>query len=332
MTNRPTAPLLPSLFARRFVIISGKGGVGKSTISSALALAAARAGLRTCVLQLHTRDAIGRHFGSEQIGYDPVPLVPGLPLFGANLEPKQALREYGLMKLRFRALHRIVFENDVMRRLLRMIPGMNETFLLGKAWFMEEKEVDTQGRPLWDLLVVDAPSTGHGVSLFRLPEVLLQTVPVGPMAEDARRMRAMLTDPKRTSFNIVTLPQELPVNEAIDLSRQARESVGVPTGYLIANCVLPDLLPPIAPATLSRLARAANSTAVRGVVASTDHYLHWRGQQQAELQRLRQAAKLPVVELPHLLKPLDRQGIEHLSSLLLQAMNARPLPALESVQ
>ena len=233
------------------------------------------------------------------------------------------------MKLRFRALHRIVFENDVMRRLLAMIPGMNETFLLGKAWFMEEKETDESGAPLWDLLVVDAPSTGHGVSLFRLPEVLLQTIPVGPMADDARRMRAMLADPNRTSFNIVTLAQELPVNEAIELSRQAREVVGVPTGYLIVNQVLPDLLPDMTAPTLGKLARTASSNLARGALVSADHYVFWRAQQQEQLDRLRGMAQLPVVELPHLFGDIDGPAIDKLSQLLLKQMAANPVSPME---
>ncbi len=330
MSRRPTTQTLPSLFARRFVIVSGKGGVGKSTVSAALGVAASRAGLRTCVLQLNTRDALGRLFGRGAIGYEPVQLLDDAPLFGCNLEPQQASREYGLMKLRFRALQRIVFENDVMRRLLRMIPGMNETFLLGKAWFMEEKEVDAQGQPLWDLLVVDAPSTGHGISLFRLPEVLLQTIPVGPMADDALRMRAMLADPERTSFNIVTLPQELPVNEAVELSRQAREVIGVPTGYLIVNQVLPDLMSGIGTAALGKLARSATSNLARGALVSADHFVFWRQQQQEQLARLRAASQLPVVELPHLLSEIDGAAISDLSALLLQGMSARPLARVDA--
>ncbi len=315
---------IPSLFARRFVIVSGKGGVGKSTVSAALGLAAARLGLRTCVLQLHTRDAHGATFDVGELGYTPQRLDPDLPLYGTNLEPRQALREYGVMKLRFAALHRIVFENDVMQRLLRMIPGMNETFLLGKAWFMEEKEVDDAGQPLWDLLVVDAPSTGHGVSLFRLPDVLLETVSVGPMADDARRMKAMLSDPERTSFNIVTLPQELPVNEALDLTRQVREVVGVPTGYVIVNQLLPDLLPNISEGRLAALARAVPGVAGGGAIASAGHFHHWRSAQQAQLTRLRRDASTPVLTLPHLLAPVDRGGLERLSQLLLAGMRSDP--------
>ena len=317
----------PNVFAKRFVIISGKGGVGKSTVSAALGVAAAKFGLRTCILQLHTRDALGPLWQVDAGRYEPVQLTPELPLYVCNLEPKQALREYGVMKLRFAALHRIVFENDVMRRLLRMIPGMDETFLLGKAWFMEEMETDATGAPKWDLLVIDAPSTGHGVSLFRLPDVLLQAVPVGPMAEDARRMRDMLTDPKRCSFNIVTLPQELPVNEALDLAKQARQVVGVPSGYLIVNQVLPDLLDAL-PADLLA-ADAQQPEELRRAVTDAQAYAEWVQQQRAQLKRLESLR--PQLHLPHLLRPMSSEGVMELAEALVSQMGGQPLPEQGSV-
>lgn len=305
----------PDLFQRRFIIVCGKGGVGKSTLCMALGLAAARTGRRTCIVQLNTRDAIGRFFSKPPIQYEPTRLDPNLPLFGCNLRPRQALREYSLMKLRFRALHRLVFENEVMRRLLGMIPGMTETLLLGKAWFMEEMAKEVDGRPTWDTLIVDAPSTGHGVALFRLPEVILQAVPVGPMADDAKKMHALLSDPERTSFNIVTLPLELPVNETLDLQEQAREKIGLPPGYIFANMVLPNLLEGDAEQHLSALTDS-DDPVVQAAAQNATAYSRRRMAEQRQLERLRAAAELPVIELPHLLRPMDREGVERLADLI----------------
>ncbi len=302
------------LFQRRFIVVSGKGGVGKSTLCMAIGMAAAQMGKRTCIVQLNTRDAIGRFFGLPPIGYEPVQLLPDAPLFGCNLRPAQALREYSLMKLRFRALHRLVFENDVMRRLLGMLPGMTETLLLGKAWFMEEEERTDAGQPAWDALIIDAPSTGHGVALFRLPEVILQAVPVGPMADDARRMQALLADPNRTSFNIVALPMELPVNETIDLQRQALAVIGMPAGVIFANQVLPDVLPASFDGHLATLAASADPI-VQASAMNAQAYRRWRVAQQKQLGRLHHAASMPVVELPHLMRPMDLVGLQRLADL-----------------
>ena len=308
----------PRTFDRRFVIVSGKGGVGKSTVSAAIALAAARFGLRTCVLQLNSREAIAHYFDVPPVGFEPARLCDDLPLYAANLRPEDALREYGLMKLRFRALYRLVFENEVMRRLLRMVPGLNETVLLGKAWYMENELYDAEGNPEWDLLVVDAPATGHGVSLLRLPETILGAVPVGPMAEDARQMRALLLDPRRTSFNVVTLPQELPVNEALELAEEARRSVGVPGGFVIANCVLAESLADVTPAFLGSVAAGLGGLDAVAA-ASLDAAARWqrtRSDQQVQLARLRASSPLPVVELPMLFARPDRAGLETLSAVL----------------
>ncbi len=219
------------------------------------------------------------------------------------------------MKLRFRALHRVVFENDVMRRLLAMIPGMTETFLLGKAWFMEAMEQDESGRPRWDTLVLDAPSTGHGVTLLQLPEVLLSVVSVGPMAEDARRMSALLADPTRTALHVATLPAELPVNEALDLERLARERVGIPSGAMLCNQLLPDLLADVQDASMAALAGASDA-----VIAAAGHnasaFAGWRAQQQIQLDRLAAGTRMPLLRLPHLLGEVDRGGLGRIADAI----------------
>lgn len=304
---------LPESFTRRFVVVSGKGGVGKSTLAAAIALRAAQQGRRTCIVQLNTRDAIGPLFpGAGEVGYDPQRLDPALPLWSVNLRPGPALREYGLMKLRFRALHKVVFENDVMRRLLAMIPGMTETFLLGKAWFMEAMEQDERGNPRWDTLVVDAPSTGHGLTLLQLPEVLLSVVPVGPMADDARQMAAMLADPQRTALHVATLPAELPVNEALDMERAVADRVAVASGTMICNATLPSLLQASDRDVLAALA-AADDPALRAAASNGMAYASWHDQQRVQLERLRAGTHMPVLVLPHLLATVDRAGLERLA-------------------
>jgi len=308
------------LFDRRFVIVSGKGGVGKSSVSTALGIAAARLGRRTCIVQLHTRDTIGRHFGLPPISYEPLRLDPELPLWGTMLRPRDALREYSLMKLRFRALHRLVFENDVMRRVVDMMPGITEILLLGKAWHMESRAVDSEGAPTWDTLIIDAPSTGHGISLLRLPEVVLSAVHVGPLAEDARLMRELLTDPTRTSFNIVTLPQELAVNEALELAATAREVIGVPVGYMFVNCVLPPLFDSEQAEVIDHARGNGAGPLVDTCVAAVDHYLHRRGNQSQQLARVRAGSAMPLVELPHLMRAMDRAGLDRLSELCVDGM------------
>lgn len=312
------------LFERRFAIVSGKGGVGRSTVAMALGLASARYGLRTCIVQLGAHDWVGRPLGDVPSSYVPVQLDPGLPLYAANLTPADALREYGQMKLRFRALHNLVFENDVMRRLTRMVPGMNEMLMLGKAWHMEAADRRADGTPTWDLLVIDAPATGHGVSLLRLPQVITEAVPYGPMADDARAMKALLEDPMRTALHVVTLPQELPVSEALELCQQAQSQIGTPTGYLFVNQVLPRVLGESQRKALHAVTASATGHA-RSALHAVETYENWRTAQQAQLARLRRSSSLPIVELPHLLEPIGRAQLERLSECATAGMEAADL-------
>jgi anion-transporting ArsA/GET3 family ATPase len=308
------------MFQRRFVIVTGKGGVGRSTLAAALGLAAARYGMRTCVVQLNTRDELGRIFAVDASGYEPVPLVRDLPLFGCNLRPADALREYGQMKLHFRTLHKLVFENDVMQRLMRMIPGMNELVLLGKAWHMEAQERGSDGKLAWDLLVIDAPATGHGVSLLRLPQTILSAVPVGPMADDARQMQALLEDPARTSLHVVTLPQDLPATEALELCDEARNKLGVPTGNLFVNMVLPQL---VEDRQLRALQRGdADTPLLADAITAVAAHAKWHDAQQVQVRRLQKASALPVVELPHLFEAIGRAQIETLADVMVAGMEA----------
>lgn len=319
-----------SLFDRRFAIVTGKGGVGRTTVSLALGLVAARYGLRTCIVQLGARDWAGKPFGRVEPSYLPVPLLPlplggpELPLYAANLTPSDALREYGQMKLRFRAIYNLVFENDVMRRLTRMIPGMNEMLMLGKAWHMEAMDKGPGGKPTWDLLIIDAPATGHGVSLLRLPQVISESVPFGPMAEDARAMRALLEDPSRTALHVVTLPQELPATEALELCQQVRTTLGMPTGYLFINKVLGKVISESQRRSLKQVRERTSGLALSAVSAA-EVYEHWRAAEQLQIQRLLRQAALPTVELPHLLEPIGRSQLEQLANFAQAGIEAADL-------
>lgn len=228
-------------FDRRFVVMCGKGGVGRSTLCASVAVEAARRGKRVLVCELNTKERIPSLLGGRPGG----PVIthawsaesgPG-GVWCVNIVPEHAMREYGLMKLRVRALYRVAFENRLVRGFLRLVPGLPELLMLGKAFFHESEQDTLSGRPRWDMVVVDAPATGHGVSLLRIPQVVLAITSRGPMADDARRMQGLLTDPAKTSLNIVTLPEAMPVSEAIDLRRQLEEILHLPTGYVFLNAV-----------------------------------------------------------------------------------------------
>jgi energy-coupling factor transporter ATP-binding protein EcfA2 len=223
----------PPLLDRRLVIVTGKGGVGKSTVSAALALLAARAGKRVLVCEVNAQERIAPLLGAERAG--PVIRQATEGVFTVNVTPHEAMREYGLMVVKFRTIYEAVFENRLVRYFLRVVPSLAELVMLGKILY--EAKAEERGRPRWDLVLVDAPATGHAVQLLRVPSALVDTVPGGPLRQDADWMQAMLVDPARTSVAIVTLPEEMPVNEAVELDAQVRGGLGMHRGALFVNAM-----------------------------------------------------------------------------------------------
>lgn len=230
------SPQLPALQDRRFLLVTGKGGVGKSTVAAMLAAASAAAGRRTLVCELNTQERIPGLFSRPPVG--PRVTAIGENLWSVNIRPAEALEEYAVMKLRFKTLYSLVFENPLVQRFVSFVPGMNDLLLLGKA-FNHERERDREGRLAWDCVILDAPATGHGVSFFRLPKVILDHVPVGNMHDEAREMWDLLTDARRTAVHLVTLPEELPVQETLELHAVLAGQLGMPMGALWLNQVPP---------------------------------------------------------------------------------------------
>jgi anion-transporting ArsA/GET3 family ATPase len=300
-----------TLLERRLLIVTGKGGVGKSTVSAALALLAARAGKRVLVCEVNAQERVAPLLGAPPSGPVAREVLPGL--FTVNVTPPEAMREYGLMVLKFKTIYDAVFENRLVRYFLRVVPSLAELVMLGKI--LNEVRSEDRGRPRWDLVVVDAPATGHAVQLLRVPSALVDTVPGGPLRHDAEWMQALLVDPARTSLVLVTLPEEMPVNEAIELDAQVRSVLGIHRDALVVNA-MPDarfspgeearlvaleaLPPPVGPA-----ARAARLQALRAEQAAR------------YLARARAALDLPTTVIPLLPNPAwGREAVERVAAAI----------------
>ena len=291
--------------------MTGKGGVGKSTVAAALGLLAVRRGKKVLVCELNAHERVAPMLGAPPSGTSIREVLPGL--WSVNVTPHEAMREYGLMVLKFRTIYEAVFENRVVRHFLRVVPSLAELVMLGKV--LNEVRATEDGRPRWDLVILDAPATGHAVQLLRVPAALLDTVPAGPLRSDAEWMNALLVDPRSTAVSIVTLPEEMPVNEAVDLDRQVRGVLGMPSGALLVNA-MPEVrfareererlgLLAAAPSPLGPAARAARLQAIRAEQATR------------YLERARAALDLPAVILPLVATDRwDRAAVERISAAL----------------
>ncbi len=277
---------------RRLVIVTGKGGTGKSTMATALALLAARRGQRVLVAEVNATERVAPLLGAPPAGPEIREARPGI--FTVDVTPPASLREYGLHVVKLRAVYDAVFENRLVRHFLRVVPGLGELVMLGKI--LHEVRAEERGRPRWDQVIVDAPATGHAVQLLRVPGAMLGMVPPGPLRNDAQWMQAMLLDPARTAALLVTLPEEMPVTEAIELDQQLRERVGIIPAAVLVNAMPQRRFTAAQSARLGALAAApppvgAAARAARLQAVRSEHA-------ERELSRLRSALRLPIACLP----------------------------------
>ena len=279
---------MANLFDRRLLIFTGKGGAGKSTVAAAAAVAAARRGKRVLIVEIGDHERIPPMFEAPDAGYAGARVhagrAPGsAPIWSMCLTAHEALHEFAVRSMKFEKLYSAVFENRVMRQFTAAAPGLDELTIMGKIEFLcREPRLSAKG-PSFDLVIFDAPATGHGLAVFGVPKTAMSMTRMGPLHAKAERMWHLLSDPARTALNIVALPEEMPVNEAIDL-HEAAEQMGLPRGKVVVNGVYPDFfpdehdelrrmreeaLPSSSPA--ARVSRAALDRAVASAVRREEH-------------------------------------------------------------
>jgi anion-transporting ArsA/GET3 family ATPase len=302
-----------SIFDKRLILVVGKGGVGRSTVAAAIADQCARSGKRTLLYETNANDRFGNYFDKPTVGTTAVQLANNL--WAVNATPASALEEYGLMILRWKSVYEMVFENRVTKAFLRAIPGLDDYALLGKVWYHTTDE--KRGKPVWDTVVFDMPASGHASSMLRVPWVIVETVPEGPLTRDARQVKELLTDPDRTAAVLVTLAEEMPVNEAIELETKLT-GLGIVPQQLIANQIFPDHFapPPVSQVLDTLLADATLATPLAELTELASLSRDRRALNARYLAELTKRAKTPLAELPMLFA-------HHLTHPHIQALGQR---------
>jgi len=265
-------------------------------VAAALGLVAAGRGLRTIVAEVARRDDVSRALGGE--GMHEEELAPRL--HHLSIDPEHAMELYLADQLPA-ALADLLASSRAFSYLAAATPGMRELLTVGKVWELAQEDRRTPGAEPYDLVILDAPATGHGVAVLSAPRTFAETARVGRIARQGRTIDAMVSDPERTGVVAVARPEEMPVNETLALQDALRDDVGLEVGLVVCNGVLAQRF---AAADVRALDAAPDRPEVRAA-----RHAHARARaQRSQLRRLRRGARAPVVTLPFV---FDEDGDKH---------------------
>jgi len=310
------------LLDRRLIFVTGKGGVGKSTVATALGLLASRHGLRTIVAELAGQRRTLQAFQQEGAPFEEVKLAPGL--FSISIDPQHAMEEY--LRVKTGAVGHVLASSKLFSAFAMATPGMRELLSIGKIWELAQLQRRTRGGAPYDLVIVDAPATGHGVGILKTPRTFADIARVGPIAHQGRAIAQTIADRSFTALVAVATAEEMPVNETLAM-REAVDREGLGLHGVVLNAVYPrrfgeeeaQQLRSLLPGTGSPAAHAA----LRAALSE-----HARVQiQEQQRERLRDGLGTELVELPYLFAA--ELGAEHLGLLadvLAGAIDGQPLP------
>ncbi|MDP3237080.1 MAG: ArsA-related P-loop ATPase [Myxococcales bacterium] len=305
---------LDELVNKRVVLITGKGGVGRSVMTAALAKLAAKRGKRVLVTEVGDEgddySPLARHWNRERLPKHPEPLETNI--HGAVLLARTGQELFLKSVLRSGTIARAALSSDALRRLLSAGPSFREMGVFFQLLMALREKTGTN--PTHELILIDMPATGHTLSLTGLPELLLKLVPGGPIAAALKEGQTYLNDPKLAAAWIVTLPETLPVSECLELIDGLKKTK-MPVGGVVVNRMPAD---PFTRAEREALAPLVDQHAWLGRELFKKPIVAHR-----ELARLRSHTALPLFVTPE----LPHEGLIASLTTLLDDANPLPMPS-----
>jgi anion-transporting ArsA/GET3 family ATPase len=302
---------MPDLLDKRLMFVTGKGGVGKSTVALALGIAAAERGMRTIVCEVASQEHTSRVFRRVEVGFHEVEMRENL--WTISIDPDHSLREYLTIQAPVKAMGEMLARSRVFTYLTTATPGLKELVTIGKIWELAQLDRRVSKGAKYDLVLVDSPATGHGIGYLQTPRTFAGIARVGPIRNQAQALDTFITDHGQTGAVIVALPEEMPVNESEDLERELTGKVGVAVDRVYMNALYPERFSAEDQERLDVTAEAVDGgarAAVRAALAERRRALS----QRAQLERLRDLVEAPVSTLPFVFEPeLDVAGVERLA-------------------
>jgi anion-transporting ArsA/GET3 family ATPase len=299
------------LFDRRLIFVTGKGGVGKSTVAIALGLLGARRGLRTIVAELASQERVQHAFDRGGAHFREIELAPGL--FTISIDPQHAMDEY--LRIKTGRLGQALGSSRLFQAFAMATPGMRELLSVGKVWELAQFERKSLQAP-YDLVIVDSPATGHGLGILRTPRSFAEIARVGPIARQGGTIARTIADPEFTAVVAVSTAEEMPVNETLAL-RDGLAEDGLALDAVFVNALYPERFED---GEVDELEAALDGAATPLVRAALKAALseHARGVVQREQRdRLSEGLGMALTELPYVFaEEIGRPELERLADVL----------------
>ena len=294
---------MPDLLDKRLVFVTGKGGVGKSTVALALGLSAAATGKRTIVCEVGSAEHASRVFRRAEIGFHEVELADNM--WAISIDPDESMREYLLLQLKVRAMGDLLTRSRIFTYLAAATPGLKELVTIGKIWELAQLDRKVKKGRKYDLVIVDAPATGHGIGFLQTPRTFANVARVGPIHNQAKALNAFITDHDQTGVALVAIPEEMPVNESGLLERELTGDVGVAVDRVYMNAIYPERFSDPEAERIGELAESRNGQN-GAVLAAARAALSEHGRARAhreQLERLENTVEAPISTLPFIFEP-----------------------------
>ena len=291
----------PSLLEKQLIFVTGKGGVGKTAAAAAIGRLLADSGRRTLVCELDADPAMGRIFG-EDVGFEPTRVAP--KLFACNLTGDDSMRAFVERFVPSRRVAGLILKNKVASIFFRSAPSVMEAVILDRL-----STLATESAPAYDSIVVDLPASGHAVTFLNVPKSMAKMVSVGELADHLRRIASLIANPAKSEVVIVSLPDEMAINESLELWRKLHASVDTPTRTVVVNGVRAPSLRDEDVERVRALHEASPEAGFGPLLSGLKLGAYWKNEDVRNVERLAASIDGSVVTIPFVFDKADEKEL-----------------------